>query len=176
MTPGMKMSLRLAPDERDLLKHLYLRYKIPSDQYDRRPGDLRQFVREWNALSGRQDSGADLLHYIKTQRKQKLWVTFEEGDYLRQPFVELPDLSPEEWGVFDRLYKERNVASDNYSYSPTMVKQFAARLSGELRRTISPKDLLIMVIDRRKDGLLPLLEKPVDMGFGDLDLVEKRAG
>ena len=49
--------------------------------------------------------------------------------------MQLPDLSPEEWSVFDRLYKEKNVASDNYSYSPTMVKQFAARLSGAALRT-----------------------------------------
>jgi hypothetical protein len=168
---GFRASLRLPPDEKDLLKHLYLQFGIPRDQYDRRPMDLRRFTREWNALSGRHDSGPELIHYIRTQQKQKLWVTFD-GNHQQQPFVELPALADHQWATFNDIYLNINIASDNYSYDLGLVKRFIATFAGRTGCNLSPRELLIALIDRRKDGLLPRLEKPFDPGFRDLDDAE----
>jgi hypothetical protein len=72
-----RKSIRLLPEERGLLVQLYLRFRIPVDQYEGRPADSDAFVLEWHQLTGRRDTIGDLIHYMRTQRKQKLWVTLD---------------------------------------------------------------------------------------------------
>jgi hypothetical protein len=96
---------------------------------------LARFVTMWNGLSGRSDNAGDPLHYIVTQRKQGLWVTFG-GTYQRLHTMPEDFLSPEEWVALEVVYEETlvalNVGSDNLGFD----EQLAARVSDDFfRRT-----------------------------------------
>ena len=165
-------TLTLQPDEDALLRARYLHYQIPSDQYSRRPDELRLFLRDWNALSGRHDKEGELLHYIKTKRKNKQWVTFE-GEHKKQPRVPLPPLDDSHRPAFDEIYTQLNAASDHYPYNPQLAKRFAQFFHSRTGLQLSVKEVQILMLDRRKQGLLPKLEQPEV--FGDLDQLERQS-
>src|SRR5690349_15605148 len=93
-----RKAIVVTPQEDQILRDLYQRFRIPSDQYKRRPNELQRFVNNWNSLTNRSDSAGELLHYIVTQRKtaSKKWPTFGD-DYQRMK--EVPDdfLTAEQW-------------------------------------------------------------------------------
>ena len=64
-----RFSSRLQDHEDALLRTLYREFDITIDQYLQRPDDLVRFVGTWNNLSGRDDTGPDLLHYMISRRK-----------------------------------------------------------------------------------------------------------
>jgi hypothetical protein len=165
-------AIHLQPDEDALLRTRYLHYKIPSDQFSRRPDELRLFVRDWNALSGRHDKEGELLHYIKTKRKKKQWVTFD-GDHKKQPRVPLPQLDDSHRPAFDEIYTQLNAASDHYPYNPHLAKRFAQFFESKTGISLSVKEVQILMLDRRKQGLLPKLEHPEL--FTDLDQLEQKS-
>jgi len=77
MTKRRCIGLQVHEDE--LLRTLYREYNITIDQYPQRPDDLIRLVGTWNNLTGRDDSGPDILHYMITRRKdnkgvRKGWV------------------------------------------------------------------------------------------------------
>lgn len=58
-----KKSLKLYDHERKLLIEHYLSWRIPIDQFEKRPDDRQAFVDEWNKLAKRQDDAGDVIHY-----------------------------------------------------------------------------------------------------------------
>jgi hypothetical protein len=76
----------------------------------------------------------------------------------------------EQWAVVDELYLQHDVAADRLLVDETsraeLVTKFVARTG------VHVPELLFMaaLVARRKDGLLPKLEK--DVGFNDFDAVE----
>ena len=92
-----RMTIGLSPHDRGILRHLYLEFRIPSDQYQRRPQDLARFVRRWNALTERNDSPGDILHYIITNCKNSEWVKLG-GDHKRLNTMPEAFLVPEGMG------------------------------------------------------------------------------
>jgi hypothetical protein len=166
-----RKAIRLQPDEDKLLRYLYLRRRIPSDQYEYRPNELALFIAGWNRLSGRSDSPGEVLHYIKTQRKNGTWVTFD-GNHKRQPGMDLPELLPEHWAAFDDVYRSIAVPTDHFIYDPELPRRFSVMFKGQTGLTFAENDVKIMLLERRKEGLLPRLAGdtgPDDGGFRDLD-------
>ena len=64
-----RSSIRLQDHEDALLRTLYREFNVTVDQYPQRPDDLVHLVSTWNGLSGRDDTGPDLLHYMISRRK-----------------------------------------------------------------------------------------------------------
>src|SRR4051794_3307318 len=119
-----KRKLPLQPHEDRLLRQLYLSFRFPIDQYAQRPRMKARFVRQWNELSGRDDSAEDVIHYMMTLRKQKLWVTFD-GDYEPLACPGEDAFTPDEWAHLGAAYIDLNFGRDNYASDPDLCDQLA---------------------------------------------------
>jgi hypothetical protein len=168
-------SIALSPHEREILKHLYLEYRIPSDQYRRRPKELARFVRRWNDISERSDEQGEVLHYVVTKRKNGEWVRLE-GNHERLPAMEPDFLTDEEWLALEAAYDEvlisRNLGSDNLAYSDSLAKEIGKEFAKRARRVVLPALLFSAIMAKRKRGEWPKLNpKPDDgdIGFSDID-------
>ncbi len=74
--------ISLNPEEDGILRKLYVRFRIPRDQYKRRPKDLAALIRQWNKLSDRNDVAGQVIRYITNKQKAKRrlpvpWPTFD---------------------------------------------------------------------------------------------------
>ena len=172
----LRRAIRLLPDEDQLLRHLYTEFKIPSDQYERRPQDLERFVTVWNDLSGRSDAPGEVLHYIITQRKQKEknWPTFN-GKHKR--LTAMPDdfLSPGEWAALKTVYRDvvmpLGIGSDNLAYDDQLAAQVAREFFKLTGRSVPGRLLFAALMAKRKRGEWDTLPKKDGRGFGDINAI-----
>jgi hypothetical protein len=166
-------SIRVLPHERDLLVNMYLERRIPIEQYEHRSEELAAFVEEWNRLTGRTDTGAGLVHYMRTQRKQGLWVRFD-GAHLAVPPA--PDFSAEDIEVLVSIYADdvaaMGVGSDVLAYEDDLRALIEKEFADRTGRVVSGDDLVAKLTALRKRGLLPkAAELPApdpNIGFGDI--------
>lgn len=172
----LRKAISIPAHEVEILKELYRQFRIPSDQYKRRPAQLDRFVGAWNTLTHRNDSGGELLHYIITQRKQKKWVTFG-NDYAR--LACLPDtfLSAREWLILEAIYREemlpREIGSDNLAYDDLLAAQIAREFCDRSGRMVYGRLLFSAIMAKRKRGewvnVRPPKENQGGIGFSDMD-------
>lgn len=171
---NLRKAIRLFPHEIQLLKQLYFEFRVPSDQYRRRPDELSRFVDSWNGLTGRSDAPGEILHYIITQRKQKKWVTFD-GDHKRLRSMPADFLSPDEWGhlraIYNRLLATQEIGSDNLQYDDGLADRLAKDFAKLANRVVPGQLLFAAIMARRKRGEWEKLPKKTDCGFGDIDEV-----
>ncbi len=171
-----RKSIRLRPDEHDLLRQRYLARRIPVDQYEKRPKDLADFVAEWNRLSERNDSPGEVQHYMRNQRKCGNWPKLE-GEHERCPAIPDDDLTEEQWSHLEAVYVEicvaRGLGSDAISHDEDLAKELSdefARRTGIIR---SGRYLMSLLMQRRKRKRLPRIRddnnRGPDIGFGDID-------
>ena len=167
-------SIKLFEHERPLLIELYLRRRIPVDEYERRPEDKQALVDEWNQLTGRTDSTEGVMHYMRTQRKRGLWVRFD-GDH--EPSTPVIELSAEDGEVLVSIYTE-NMAllgrgSDVLEYDSEISDLIAKEFFAITGRIVPPHQLVAKLTALRKRGLLPKVSKQPEepMGFADIDEV-----
>ena len=165
------------PDEDQLLRHLYTEFRVPSDQYERRPDELRRLVAVWNDLSGRSDAPGELLHYVITLRKQKVknWPTFNGKHRKLTP---MPDdfLSPGEWAALQAVYMDLIVplaiGSDNLAYDDELAAKVAKAFFKLTGRVVGGRLLFAAIMAKRKRGEWPTLpNKKPGLGFGDINEV-----
>jgi hypothetical protein len=130
----LRRSLGLQDHEDALLRTLYREFKIPIDQYPLRPDDLSRLVSTWNNLTGRDDSGPDLLHYMISRRKdnkshRKGWEKLgrKAGGDFKPPQL---SLSEDDLKQVDAIHEVLQVASDNYA----LDSDLAQRLQEEFAR------------------------------------------
>lgn len=181
--PEKRRAIRLFEHEDLLMKEIYLRYRIPIDQYERRQKQLQVLTAEWNARSRRTDSIDDVIHYMKTKRKQKLWVTFD-GNYLAQPALD-DDLTDLEIEVLKLLYVDliaaNGLGSDVLVYNKELEQKLASEFEVQTNRSVQPHVLTAKLTELRKRGFLPTVtdtKSPVsnkDLGFADMDDVTNNA-
>jgi hypothetical protein len=172
-----RRSIKLFPHERPLLVDAYLRRRIPVDQYETRPNDLIDLTREWNGMSGRNDAPADILHYMRTQRKRGLWVRFDGS---HEPSPPAPELTAEETEVLVAIYQDHVAdfahGSDVIAYDLEIAEALAKEFSAEVGRIFPAHQLITKLTALRKRGLLPkAAEVPKqsddEIGFDDMDQV-----
>lgn len=151
------------------LRQLYVDKSIPSDQYERRPTERRNFVEIWNALTGRADSEEDVMHYIITKRKQSKWPTLN-GTHLKMASVKDDFLTPPQWAALRQAYSmvllDRGIGSDNLRFDRSLGRELAKIFRKLTGRTESPATLLAAIEARRKRG--EWLTRSGDVGFGDI--------
>lgn len=171
-----RKSIRVQAHEKKALIHLYETAAIPIDQYEQRIEDLAQLNRDWANVTGRSDSDQDLLHYMRSQRKQGKWVKLGRK-HVKKP--EAMSFSPEETEVLVKLF-ESNLAdcelgSDNLAYDAELAAAMAKEFSIEIGRLVPAHELVTKLTAVRKRGLLPKVAKSEnddgDIGFGDIDEV-----
>jgi len=160
-------------DERALLVRLYLNRRIPVDQYERLPGDLQALTVQWNQLTGRQVTGPDLFHYMRTQRKRGLWVTFD-GAHLVGP--EVAHFSADETELLVSLYgmhvAGKLSGSDAMAYDEEVVAILGKEFAATTGRIVLAHEIVAKLTGLRKRGLLPKVgeqENRDDIGFTDID-------
>jgi hypothetical protein len=169
-----RKSLRLVDHERELLVKLYLRWRIPVDQFEKRPRELAAFTGEWSTLSGRSDLATDVLHYMRTRRKRGLWVRFD-GDHEAGP--PCLDLSAEETEILVAIYTEVTAlrsGSDEIGYDAEVQSLIAKEFAAETGRVVPVHELVAKLTALRKRGLLPPKDPHADggvEGFTDMDKV-----
>ncbi len=156
-----KQCIRLSTGERNLLVEHYLTNRIPIDQFEKRPQDLKRFVMEWADISGRNDSQEDLIHFMKTQRKCKKWVTFE-GDHLKSPSLH-GTLTDDETRILVDIYEE-NVASvglgsDCLSHDSEIAALIEKEFYHRTRRKVAATILTAILTSLRKRKNLPHANK-----------------
>lgn len=173
--PPLRRSIRMSPDEDNSLRRLYLEFRIPSDQYAKRPGDLERFMRRWNEISDRGDTAEDVMHYIKTKRKKGRWVRFD-GDHELAPAPEC--LTPEQWEALDATYSvicvSNGLGSDNLDFDAELADEFRREFVCRTGLFRSGRDLLALLMVVRKDGRLQKINPDTPsrgFGFGDIDEV-----
>ena len=157
-------------DDKETLKFLYGRQKIPTDQYKRRPEALRKLTDRFNSLTERNDKADDLLHFMISQRKQGKWPKLGTA-HKKLARVPLDLMAAEEWKILDEIYLDMNVGSDNYAYNVELRRELARRFSASAGRLLPARTLCAALERRRKEGSLPRLSDKPEIPFGDIDAV-----
>lgn len=170
-----RKSIRLNAHEKRLLQELYLRRRIPIDQYKKRPDALLALTTEWNQQSGRSDSPEEMIHYMITQRKQKLWVRFD-GNHEPTPPHEL--LTAEQTEVLVDVFQEHvlplEVCADALQYDNDLAEFVAREFAHRTGCVVPANSLTDKLIALRKRGFLPKVGKRAQdegIGFSDIDQV-----
>ncbi|MBA4067555.1 MAG: hypothetical protein C0501_28370 [Isosphaera sp.] len=172
-----RLSIPLAPHEDELLRQLYLTYRIPSDQYKRRQPEAARFLFEWNRRADRDDCWEDIYHYILTKRKQKKWPTLD-GNHLPMPDPDWTTLPDDEWDALQESYAAvvlaRGLGSDALLYDADLSSELARDFARRSGRSVPSPLLTALVVSKRKKGEwihLRVEEADDDLGFGDIDEV-----
>lgn len=169
-----RKKIQLTNNEDSVLRDLYRHFRVPDGQFRKRPKFAQHFLDVWNAATGRDDTLGDVLHYIATLRKQKLWVTLE-GNHRRMPSGQgVVGFTPEACEIIDIEYSAMGIGSDNFSYELELVDRIHKRLIKELGYHLPRHVLVAGIIDRRKAGHLPKSQRDRpdpdgDIGFSDID-------
>jgi len=166
--------IRLNPIEHSTLERLYEDRLIATDRYMHRPNDLRDLTNTFNALTDRQDSPEDILHYMQTKRRRAgQWPTFD-GNHRRLPVVLGNLIEAEFIPVLKTLYVEIGKGAEKFLHDRELGHLLERRffeMTGVQKRAFV---LATAMLELRKDGLmpnLPGLEKP----FNDFDQAEGMA-
>jgi hypothetical protein len=171
-------SIRLFDHERSLLVKMYLERLIPIEQYESRSAELASLVDEWNKLTGRADSAGDLLHFMRTQRKNGKWVRF---DGVHLPVPASPMFSAEDTEALVSIYTEEvaamGVGSDVLAYEDDIKQLIAKEFADRRGRVVAADDLVAKLTALRKRGLLPkvaVLPEINNKGMGFEDINEAK--
>jgi hypothetical protein len=166
----------LLAHERKLLVKLYFKWRIPIDQFEKRPEEKQAFVDEWNKLSGRHDDPGEVIHYMKTQRKRGLWVTFDGAHEATPPTV---NLSAEHTEVLTDIFYDQCTllenGSDVLAFDDELADLIAKEFAANTGRIVPAHQLVAKLTALRKRGLLHKvseLPKNPEPGFEDIDEVE----
>jgi hypothetical protein len=167
--------IRLNPIEHSTLERLYVERLIATDRYMHRPKDLRDLTATFNALTDRQDSPEDILHYMQTKRRRAgEWPTLD-GNHRRLPVVLGNLIEPEFIPVLKTLYVEIGKGAEKFLHDRDLGRLLERRFvetTGVNKRAFV---LATAMLELRKDGVMPNLpgqEKP----FTDFDEAEGMAG
>ncbi len=171
-----KKTIRLSPDEDQLLRTLHRQSGVPDGQFAQRPKFWRQFTSVWNEATDRRDTPEDLLHYIMTRRKRGRgrpgrWDPFGD-DYQPLSCPESGTLSPEQWMAVDAIYVEMKVGADNFLIDRELRREMLRRFVERTGAHVPELLFTAALIARRKGGFLPKAgQSDTDTGFGDINEV-----
>jgi hypothetical protein len=168
-----RRTIPLVPGEVELLKLLYMEYRYPSDQYERRPAALRRFVSQWNDLSERTDAPEEVMHYIITKRKARKWVRFD-GDHEKMASMRDEFLTEQQWAALRAAYTDvlvsRRLGSDNIRFDPSLASDLSRRFRALSGKTMNASLLLAAIEAKRKRGeWITIGDRGI--GFSDIEQV-----
>lgn len=156
-----RKSIKVPPQHRETLVKLYLRRRIPVDQYEGAQEELRSLTEEWNRMCGRNDRPEDVYHYMRNERKSSKWVRFNGR---HKDAVPTEELTPEETQSLVTIYSERvapmRCGADVLGYDLEIREIVAAAFHEATGREVAPEVLAAKITNLRKRGLLPKVSIP----------------
>jgi hypothetical protein len=168
-----RKAIRLFEHENRALKEMYLKRKIPSDQYAERPTELAELTAEFNKATGRGEVSDDIVHYMKNERKEGRWPKLG-SDHKAKP-KHSRELTADQIEVLVEIFNEHVVplghCSDFLSYDHEIKELIAMEFAHRTRKRV-PSHVLVATLDAlRKRGLLPKADErsSEDGGFSDID-------
>ncbi|WP_145034666.1 hypothetical protein [Caulifigura coniformis] len=157
-----------------MLRRLYKLWRIPTDQFDKRPEDKARFVRAWNLRSSRDDSEGDLMHYMKTKRKggnwEKLGADHQRYSAGSVQFSDEELKAAEE--IYNRLFASAGIGSDNIGYDQKMADMLSSEFAIATGRIVNGTIIYAALMAIRKRGNLVKagrVQRGSQHGFGDID-------
>lgn len=175
--------IRLTTEEDGLLRKIYVQFRIPRDQYKRRPKDASAFISRWHKLSGRDDEMEQVVRYMKNQQKatarlQEPWPTFN-GSHKRAP-DSARELSKEQLVILRDIYEALvlplglgvDAVEADADLCSTIAKQFAKHAG----LVVPAMELVSIAEDKRKRGEWCTVGGPGfsrGIGFTDMDQLDK---
>lgn len=163
--------IRLNPIERETLARLYVERLIATDRYMHRPRDLKDLTDTFNALTGRDDTPEDVLHYMQTKRRRSgQWPTLD-GNHRRLSVVLGNLIEADFIDVLKSLYTELKRGAEAFIQDRALGRVLERRffeVTGVQKRAFV---LATAMMELRKDGMMPTIERR-DQGFNDFDQAE----
>ena len=160
-----RKTIRISGYERRLLVKMYLRRRIPIDQFEDRPGELNDLVVEWNELTRRTDAAGEIHHYMRNERKCGRWVRLD-GNHERTPPQRF--MSAEETACLVAIYQvnvaDNSAGSDSIAYDAETANLIAKEFAGMTGRIVPAHHLVAKLTALRKRSLLP--KACVDQAIG----------
>lgn len=166
-----RKKIKIMPHDRKILVETYLKYALPLEQLEARPAELHAFVREFNRHTGLKHTECDLLHYMRTERKNGDWVKLGKG--CPKP-PQLPELSGDEIEALVIIFEE-NVAilgecSDGIAYDPEKSEILVRSFFEHTGRGLPAHQIVPKLTALRKRGLLTKVSdmpQPSESGYDD---------
>jgi len=174
MSVMTRTKLHLKPEEDHLLRILYRQFGITTDNFPRLPAKLDEFTETWNSLTGRTDTGPELLHYMITRRKKKQWEKLGRANRSGQEQTASHLFTEEDWQHVDAIYEEFQIPSDNFSLDADLSKKLQDEFARRTRQIVPAMVICAAMVTRRKAGKLTTLKpksRSDDLGFEDIDEV-----
>lgn len=177
--PADNKPIRLSENEDALLRRLYSNFRIPRDQYKKRPEDLAALTKTWNDLSGRKDAGTELVRYIQNQQKAKgrletPWPTFN-GAHERAPAIS-GTLSDEQLAALRDAYSDivlpLGLGTDAVMWNDDVVSALANEFTRLTGKILPGSFLLAIAEEKRKRGLWFKVGRG-GLGFDDLGELDR---
>jgi len=172
MSGMTRTKLQLKPEEDHLLRILYKQFGITTDNFPRLPDKLEEVSDTFNGLTGRADTGPELLHYMITRRKSKQWVKL--GRKGSQSHTDEHLFSKEDWKQVDAIYEELQIPSDSFSLDGDLSKKLQDEFARRTGTIVPAMVISAAMVTRRKAGKLATLKpksNEADLGFEDIDEV-----
>jgi hypothetical protein len=170
-----KKSIPLNPADREALVTMYLDRRLAIDHYAERPKDLRSLTDAFNALTGRSDVPEDILHYMRTQRKNGKWPklgsTARKVSKSPEEIMALEDSKILE-ACYIKIGKAHEKGNDSFAYEPELVRELVNEFRKATGRYIHGSQLLAALTIMRKAGNLEKLKLDKHgrrEAFGDMD-------
>jgi hypothetical protein len=171
--------LSLNPEQDGILRRSYFKRRIPRDQYKRRPDDLADLVAEFNRLTGLDESGEQLVRYIKNQQKAKRrlqvpWPTFEGAHKKAPPLSHTLDDKQLEvlMDIYERVVLPLQIGTDSAEASRAVCDMLAKEFARRTGIVMLGLNLLSIAEEKRKRGEWYTVGKR-GAAWGDLDQVEQ---
>jgi hypothetical protein len=176
--------IKVTPPEKRTLEELYIRKRVPTDQFKERPDALAMLVDDWCKLTGRVEAVDEVARYMINRRKNHDWPTLGD-DHLPSPQHE--ELTADERDILVQIYVEdvlvfgraSDILSSDEQIRDLVSREFAAKTN----RIVPGLRLAAILEAMRKGGLLPLLaDIPNDQmrvhedgaAFSDIDQADHR--
>lgn len=150
--------IKLTPPEKRTLEELYIRRRVPTDQFKERRDELVALVEEWCKLAGRVELVDEVARYMINRRKNHDWPTLGENHV---PSLKHEELSADEADILVQIYVEHVLvfgrASDILASDEQIRDLVSREFAGRTNRIVPGLRLAANIETMRKAGLLPLL-------------------
>ena len=168
-----RKKIKVLPHDRKVLVKVYLKYGLPIEQLEARPAELTAFTKEFNRLTRLKHTQGELLHYMRTERKNGNWVRL--GKNCPKP-PELPEMSGDDIEALVVIFEE-NVAilgncSDGIAYDEEIVELLEKSFFEHTGRGLPAHQIIQKLTQLRKRGLLTKVSdmpQSDDSGYDDIE-------
>jgi hypothetical protein len=147
--------IKVFSHERALLVDMYLRRRVPIDQFEHRADELDELTSEWNELTGRSNTPGEVIHYMRNERKCGRWPKLD-GKYQKTP--PKPFFSADEGEALVAIYRvnvaDKGIGSDAIATDEAIGELIASEFVKITGRAIPAAPLMAKLTALRKRGQL----------------------